>query len=132
MSQSPENEYHMPSPKKSPMKKQDSMMSCSGERLSRDMFESISKLGEGSFAKVYLVKKKGEESLFALKQLDKVKILKIDKVESVHRERDILMQARHPNIVHLDCTFSDDRHLYFLMEYAENRSLSELLKLISK
>ena len=51
----------------------------------------------------------------------------------MHRERDILMIARnHPNIIHLDSTFSDDRHLYYLLEYAENRSLSELVKLISK
>jgi serine/threonine protein kinase len=84
---------------------------------------------------VYLVRKKGEpvEELYALKQLDKMQIIKHEKVDSVHRERDILMLARnHPNIIHLDCTFSDERNLYYLLEYAENRSLSELLKLISK
>lgn len=71
------------------------------------------------------------EELFALKKLDKLQIIKANKVESVHRERDIMMEAKHPNIVNLDCTFSDDQNLYFLLEYAENRSLSELLKLIS-
>jgi serine/threonine protein kinase len=96
------------------------------------MFETVSKLGEGSYAKVYLVRKKGEQEVYALKQVDKMQIIKHDKVDSVHRERDILMIARHPNIVHLDCTFSDERHLYYLLEYAENRSLAELLKLISR
>jgi serine/threonine protein kinase len=82
---------------------------------------------------VYLVRKIDEpvEELFALKKLDKLQIIKANKVESVHRERDIMMEAKHPNIVNLDCTFSDDQNLYFLLEYAENRSLSELLKLIS-
>lgn len=102
--------------------------------MSRDMFETIRKLGEGSYAKVYLVRKKGEhpEELYALKQVDKMLIIKHDKIESVHRERDILLIARHTNIVHLDCTFSDDQYLYYLLEYAVNRSLSELIKLISK
>ena len=58
--------------------------------------------------------------------------MKHDKVHSVHRERDILMNAKHPNIVLLECTFQDDDNLYFLMEYVENKSLSELLKAISK
>ncbi len=98
------------------------------------MFEVVRKLGEGSYAKVFLVRKKGEvpEELYALKQVDKLLIMKHDKVDSVHRERDILMIARHPNIVHLDCTFSDDQNLYYLLEYAENRSMSDLLKAISK
>lgn len=106
----------------------------SKEKLTRDMFETVRKLGEGSYAKVYLVRKKDAvpEELYALKQVDKDLIIKHGKVDSVHRERDILMIARHPNIVHFDCTFMDDANLYFLLEYAENRSLSELLRLISK
>ena len=102
-----------------------------GEKLTKDSFESIGKLGEGSYAKVYLVRKKNTLKQYALKQLDKVQIIKHDKVESVHRERDLLMMIRHPNIIHLECTFSDENNLYFLLEYAQNRSLSELLKQIS-
>ncbi len=37
----------------------------------------------------------------------------------------------HPNIIELQTTFSDNENLYFLLEFAENRSLSELLHLIS-
>lgn len=81
---------------------------------------------------MYLVRKKNTLKQYALKTLDKVHIIKHDKVESVHRERDILMTAKHPNIVHLECTFSDEDNLYFLLEYVENKSLSELLKVMSK
>jgi len=77
------------------------------------------------------VRKKNTLKQYALKCLDKVHIMKHDKVHSVHRERDILMNAKHPNIVHLECTFQDEDNLYFLMEYVENKSLSELLKAIS-
>jgi serine/threonine protein kinase len=61
-----------------------------------------------------------------------MKIIKADRVENVHRERDILSVSNHPNIIHLQTTFSNDKNLYFLLEYAENRSLSELLKQVSK
>lgn len=81
---------------------------------------------------MYLVRKKNTLKQYALKVLDKGHIIKHDKVHSVHRERDILMVAKHPNIVQLECTFSDDDNLYFLMEYVENKSLSELLKVMSK
>eukprot|EP00347_Sterkiella_histriomuscorum_P024266 403331728 len=102
----------------------------SQEKLTRESFETICKLGDGSYGKVYLVRRKNTLKQYALKVLDKMHIIKHDKVESVHRERDVLMIAKHPNLVHLECTFSDEDNLYFLMEYVENKSLSELLKVM--
>lgn len=96
--------------------------------MTRDCFETICKLGDGSYGKVYLVRKKNTLKQYALKCLDKIHIIKHDKVESVHRERDILMLAKHPNLVRLECTFSDENNLYFLLEYVPNKSLSELLQ----
>ncbi len=69
---------------------------------------------------------------YALKCVDKIHIIKHEKIESVHRERDILMLAKHYNIVNLECTFSDETNLYFLMEYVPNGTLSQLLKQVSK
>ena len=42
--------------------------------MTKDSFEYIKPLGEGSYGKVYLVKKKNSEELFALKELDKDRI----------------------------------------------------------
>lgn len=103
------------------------------ERITRESFETICKLGDGSYGKVYLVRRKNTLKQYALKCLDKIHIIKHDKVESAHREKEILMLAsNHPNIVKLECTFSDEKNLYFLLEYVPNKSLSELLKHISK
>ena len=79
------------------------------------------------------MRKKNTLKQYALKCVDKIHIIKHDKIESVHREKEILMlSSGHPNIVKLECTFSDEANLYFLLEYVPNKTLSELLKHISK
>lgn len=108
------------------------MSSKNSEKLNKDSFDFIGKLGDGAYGKVYLVRKKNTFKQYALKCVEKMHIIKHDKVESVHRERDILQTIKHPNIVSLECTFQDNETLYFLLEYVSNGSLSQLLKLISK
>ena len=52
-------------------------------RVTKESFDFIKKLGDGAYGKVYLVKslKNGQE--YALKCVDKVHIIKHDKIESV-------------------------------------------------
>jgi len=59
-------------------------------------------------------------------------LLKTDKSETVQRERDILLSSNHPNIITLHQTFMDKTYLYFLLEFAENRTLADILKITSK
>jgi len=47
------------------------------------------------------------------------------------RERNILWDSKHPNIIKLVCAFMDNTYLYFLLEFAENRSLADILKITS-
>mmetsp|Transcript_34709 Transcript_34709/g.25849 ORF Transcript_34709/g.25849 Transcript_34709/m.25849 type:complete len:128 (+) Transcript_34709:247-630(+) len=63
-----------------------------------------------------------------MKILEKKHILKHDKVQSVHRERKILQQLKHPNVIRMEATFQDDENLYFVLEFAENGNLMKLLK----
>ena len=99
------------------------------EILTKDSFDIIKKLGNGAYGTVYLVQKKNNKKYFAMKELEKEHILAYDKINAVFREKDILeLVCDHKNIVRLDCTFSDSKNLYFLMEYAENGSVSNLLK----
>lgn len=60
------------------------------EIISRQSFEIIEKLGEGSYATVWLVKKKDTGKLYGMKVLEKQTILKYDKIKAVYWERDIL------------------------------------------
>lgn len=54
------------------------------------------------------------------------------KVESVFRERDLLRNLIHPNIVKQYNTFQDDQNVYFVFEYANKGSLGRLISKMGK
>lgn len=91
-------------------------------------FEIKKKLGQGAYGKVFMATFEGE--VFAIKKLSKDHLLKTNKVNSVFRERDILIQNKTcrflPQIYH---TFTDDEYLYIVLEYVPNGMLSEKLHL---
>ena len=74
------------------------------------------KLGQGAFGKVYLAKMNGES--YAIKKLSKDFLQRTNKVDTVFRERDILVKNTTcpflPKIYH---TFADDEYLYIVMSY---------------
>jgi serine/threonine protein kinase len=82
----------------------------------------MKKLGEGAFGKVYLGKY--ENQFFAIKKLSKDFLMRSNKVNTVFRERDILIGNKTspflPKIFH---TFSDEDYLYLVMEYIKDGTL---------
>jgi serine/threonine protein kinase len=65
----------------------------------------------------------------AMKELDKHYLKKCHKVEHVKREKRILKDYKHPNIVKLFSAFKDEDNWYLVMSYLKN---GELIKLIDK
>ena len=65
-------------------------MPITNEEITRQSFEIIEKLGEGSYATVWLVKKKDTQKYYGMKILEKQQILKNEKINAVFQERDIL------------------------------------------
>ena len=55
----------------------------------------------------------------------------MDKVHEVFNERNILSKLKHHNIVHLYSSFSDQKNVYMVFDYALNGDLSSYLKLNS-
>lgn len=84
---------------------------------------------------------KGHTKVYAIKVLDKFHIMKVRtynlnieqhaKVESVFRERDLLKDLIHPNIIRQFFTFQDDANLYYVFEYASRGSLTKLISKLS-
>lgn len=71
-----------------------------------DDLETLSKLGQGAYGQVNLVKCNFNQKFYALKVLDKMHVAKFNKIESVMRERDnLFLVAGHPNIIKLEATF---------------------------
>ena len=68
-------------------------------------FNIIERLGKGSFGSVYLVQKKSTQNMYAMKVLEKEKILKQNLVRYAMTERNVLCLAKHPFIVSLNFAF---------------------------
>jgi serine/threonine protein kinase len=74
-------------------------------------------LGRGDVGRVYLVKMKETETLFAMKVLKKADMIQRNKVKRVLTEREILATAKHPFIVTLYYSFQSTNRIYFIMDY---------------
>lgn len=71
--------------------------------LSMKDFKFVKDLGSGSYGDVQLVELRGE--LYALKRVNKQKVLKVNKVANVHFERDVLQAADNPYFPDFHFTF---------------------------
>jgi p70 ribosomal S6 kinase len=68
-------------------------------------FEILKFVGQGAFAKVYQVRKKGTTEIYAMKVMRKDKIMEKNHAEYMKAERDILTKVDHPYIVQLRYSF---------------------------
>ncbi|PWN27603.1 Pkinase-domain-containing protein [Jaminaea rosea] len=80
-------------------------------------FSKVKMLGKGDVGKVYLVREKKTEKLFAMKVLSKKEMIKRNKIKRVMAEQEILSTSNHPFIVTLYHSFQSEDYLYLCMEY---------------
>ena len=80
-------------------------------------FEKVALIGRGDVGRVYLVKNKKNDDLFAMKVLSKKEMIAREKIKRVMAEQRILATANHPFIVSLYHTFQTRDNLYFVTEY---------------
>ncbi|KAJ3112089.1 hypothetical protein HDU96_004958 [Phlyctochytrium bullatum] len=80
-------------------------------------FTKIKLIGKGDVGKVYLVKHKETDKLYAMKILQKAEMIKRNKIKRVLAEQEILATSNHPFIVTLYHSFQSEEYLYFIMEY---------------
>lgn len=87
----------------------------------------ISILGCGKYGLVKLVKTPKVQVVFALKIMQKGRVVADNIGEEVNNERQLLLECDHPFIVKLYRTFQDNSRLYFLMDYVQGGELFTLL-----
>jgi len=88
-----------------------------------DSFKMIKVVGKGSFGKVFLVREKQTNEMFALKVLKKDNIIKRNQVEHTKTERSVLGYVKHPFIVGLNMAFQSKDKLYFVLDYCAGGEL---------
>jgi len=74
-------------------------------------------LGTGSFGRVRFVTHKSTGSFWAIKMLKKAEVIRLQQVEHMISEKNILTHLDHPFIVRLSGTFQDQKYLYMCLEY---------------
>ncbi|EFE39263.1 hypothetical protein TRV_06085 [Trichophyton verrucosum HKI 0517] len=80
-------------------------------------FDKIKLIGKGDVGKVYLVREKKSQRLYAMKVLSKKEMIKRNKIKRALAEQEILATSNHPFIVTLYHSFQSEEHLYLCMEY---------------
>ncbi|XP_029459249.1 ribosomal protein S6 kinase alpha-3 isoform X1 [Rhinatrema bivittatum] len=95
------------------------------EKADCSHFEFLKVLGQGSFGKVFLVRKiSGSDGgqLYAMKVLKKATLKVRDRVRT-KMERDILVEVNHPFIVKLHYAFQTEGKLYLILDFLRGGDL---------
>lgn len=83
-----------------------------------DQYVRVKKIGEGSFGKALLVKKKSDGKQYVIKEIGISKMSPKEREES-RKEVKVLAQLKHPNIVSYQESFEENGNLYIVMDYCE-------------
>ena len=90
------------------------------EGLFSTKYEISKNLGKGAYGRVLEVRNKITGEFRACKQLPKIKISNVEKIQ---REISILKKVDHPNIIKLYEVFEDDKYIYLIMEQCKGGEL---------
>ncbi|KAM3737919.1 hypothetical protein ACB098_09G093300 [Castanea mollissima] len=93
------------------------------ESVGIEDFEILKFVGQGAFAKVYQVRKKGTTEIYAMKVMRKDKIMENNHAEYMKAERDILTNVDHPFIVQLRYSFQTKYRLYLVLDFVNGGHL---------
>nr|AQT03466.1 cAMP-dependent protein kinase A catalytic subunit [Perinereis aibuhitensis] len=104
--------------------------SCNTASL--DDFDRIKTLGTGSFGRVMLVQHKATKEYYAMKILDKQKVVKLKQVEHTLNEKKILSAISFPFLVSLEYSFKDNSNLYMVLEFVTGGEMFSHLRRIGR
>lgn len=107
-----------------------SVLSGEERECRKDDFESLanSNIGVGGFGKVYKVRHKVSKNVYAIKVINKKKILEHDLVEQIKLEVKIMYKLDHNHILKLYNHYEDDDNFYLILQYCAKGQIYSLLK----
>ncbi|KAK1127405.1 protein kinase A catalytic subunit [Melipona bicolor] len=95
-------------------------------------FERFRTIGTGAFGRVILVKYKPTASFYAMKILDKAKLVKLKQVDHTYNEKKILQCVRFPFIIYMEYCFKDNSYVYMVLPYINGGEMFTHLRRMGK
>ena len=97
--------------------------------LIKDNKDEIKTIGSGSFGKVYLSKNILDNKIYAIKHMDKNKLIKLlHSLKGIYHEIDIQSRIEHENIIKILYAYEDKENFDLVMEYAQNGNLFHYIR----
>jgi protein-serine/threonine kinase len=96
-------------------------------RIAPSHFSVLRELGKGSFGEVFLVSKQETTELFAMKVLQKEKIMNQNLIKYAITERNVLSYLSHPFIVSLKYAFQTQEKLFLILDFCAGGDLGQHL-----
>lgn len=93
------------------------------KKESIDDYNLIEMLGKGSFGVVLLAEEKSTNKRYAIKVLQKRKIIQNYEQNIMAEKKVLILAAQHPFLVALHSSFQSRGHLFFVMEYVNGHNL---------
>ena len=90
-------------------------------------FIKISKLGNGSYGHVFKIKQKDTNKIYALKEINKLKLIKEKKLYQIYVENEMLKLCSHKNIVNYYGFYENNQYFSIIEEYCPYGDLSTFL-----
>jgi serine/threonine protein kinase len=90
-------------------------------------FEILEIIGEGSFGRVFKVRKKDNNYIFAMKVMRKQYLISNHQIKYAVSEAQIMRVLNHPYLLQLIYTFQTPDNMYMILEYCENGDLAKVL-----
>lgn len=90
-------------------------------------FSLLKKIGEGSFGKIFKVRKNDTNNIYAMKVLSKEFLEKQDQLKYAIVECNVLKLVDHPFIMKMHWSFQTSKYLYFILDYCSGGDFDTLL-----
>ncbi|XP_062293112.1 serine/threonine-protein kinase Nek1-like, partial [Scomber scombrus] len=93
-----------------------------------DKYETVKKIGQGTFGTTILVKSKEDGHQYVIKEIHGISRIFTEEKQKAQQEVEVLSNLSHPNIVQYKKSFEDKGCLYIVMDYCEGGDLSKKIK----
>lgn len=108
------------------------ILSRDGANINENSFEILKPIGKGYFGRVFLVEKKDNKQLYALKVISKMDIIKRNFFENLKNEKKIMETIDNPFVVKMEYCFSSPSFIFFAMKFKQGGEIYYQLRKMTR